>query len=232
MTILSALQSAAIRINGTRPAAVFASTDQFEIELAELANEVAQDIAKSYDWQALTRIHTLTGDGTTTDFALPPDYDRMPHKSDFLDMETFAWGYGRINDVNEWLVLTRDDYTVNPGAWILFNNLFQFIPAPAAASTTKFPYITKNIVTDDALVGKTAFTDDNDSFVLPERLLSLGVIWRWREMKGLDATTEQGTFEKAFNEYSGRDKGARILFEGTQRFPANVTTAYPAPLGA
>lgn len=231
MTVLSALQSAAIRLNGTRPASVFASTDQFEMELAALSNEVAQDIAKSHDWQALYRIATLTGDGTTTDFSLPSDYDRMPINADFLDMTTFGWGYTRIKDVNEWLLLTRDNYTVNPGAWILFGNLLQFIPAPASG-TTKFPYISANIAQSVAQAPKAEFDTDTDTFVLPERLLTLGVIWRWREMKKLDASTEQASFEKAFNEYAGRDKGARILFEGLKRTPGAITTAYPYSLGA
>lgn len=232
MTVLSALQSAAIRLNGTRPAVVFASTDQFEMELAALSTEVGQDIAKSHDWQALYRIHTLTGDGATKDFSLPSDYDRMPLNADFLDMTTFGWGYIRIHDVDEWLTLTRDNYTVNPGAWILFGNLLQFIPAPASATSIKFPYISKNMAVDVSLSTKADFTADTDSFALPERLLTLGVIWRWREMKKLDATTEQASFEKAFNEYSGRDKGARILFEGLKRSPGSVTTAYPYSLGA
>jgi len=232
MSVLSALQSAALRLNGTRPVTIFAATDTFEMELADLANEVAQDIAKSHDWQVLTKVATFTGDGTTTDFALPTDYDRMLIKSDLIDTASFAWGYTRINDVNEWLLLTQEGFTATPGSWILFGNLFQFVPAPVSASSTKFPYISKNIVTPSNGTVETRFIYDADEFKLSERLLTLGVIWRWREQKKLDVSSEQVAFEKAFNEIAGRDKGSRILFTGPSRFPGNVTTAYPGALGA
>lgn len=232
MTVLSALQSAALRLNGTRPSTIFSATDTFEMELADLANEVAQDIAKSHDWQVLTKVATFTGDGTTTDFAPPTDYDRMLIKSDLIDTASFAWGYSRIRDVNEWLLLTQEGFEATPGSWILFGGLFQFVPAPAAASTTKFPYISKNIVTPSQGTDETQFIRDGDTFKLSERLLTLGVIWRWREQKKLDVTGEQAAFEKAFAEISGRDKGSRILFTGPARFPASVSNAYPGTLGA
>jgi len=202
------------------------------MELADLANEVAKDIAKSHDWQALTKVATFTGDGTTTDFSPPSDYDRMMIRSDLLDTASFAWGYSRIRDVNEWLLLTQEGLEATPGSWIFFGNLFQFVPAPAASSTTKFPYISNGIVTPSSGKDEIQFLRDDDAFKLPERLLTLGVIWRWREQKKLDAATEQAAFEKAFNEYAGRDKGSRILFEGPARFPATVTTAFPGTLGA
>jgi hypothetical protein len=155
----------------------------------------------------------------------------MMIRSDLLDTASFAWGYTRIRDVNEWLRPTQAGFTATPGSWILFGDLFQFVPAPAASST-KFPYISKNIVTPSQGANETQFVYDADVFKLSERLLTLGVIWRWREQKKLDVTGEQAAFEKAFNEISGRDKGSRILFEGPARFPATVTSAFPGTLGA
>ncbi len=82
MTILTALQSAAVRLVGTRPASIFSSTDQTELELADLANEVATDIMKGHPWRALTKIHEMAGDGVATSFPLPDDYDRMKRSYD------------------------------------------------------------------------------------------------------------------------------------------------------
>lgn len=231
MTVLSACQSAGIRLIGQKPLSIFSATDQFALEMADLATEVARDIAKSNDWQALTKLHTITGDGTTTAFPLPTDYDRMLIHANVIDTNNFAWGYSRITDINDWIWVTERELQALPGSWILFDNQFQFVPAPASGATAMFPYISKNVVTIETTgEGSTTFTADADTFNLSERLLTLGLIWRWREQKRLDYGADQANFEKAFAELAGRDKGSRIFRTGPLRFPASLS--YPYPLGS
>src|SRR3546814_14673647 len=54
-------------------------------------------------------------------------------------------------------------------------------------------------------------SDLSDTFLLPERLLTLGLVWRWRENKNLDATGDQEAFIKALDEYAAKDKGSRVI---------------------
>src|SRR3546814_4966915 len=70
MAILTALQSAAIRLIGRKPSTVYGASGTFEMEIADLANEVAQDVAKYQDWQALVRVANITGNGEVEEFAL------------------------------------------------------------------------------------------------------------------------------------------------------------------
>jgi len=228
MTVLQACASAAMRLVSQRPSTIFYSTDTFEMELQDLVNEVAADIAKSADWQALIRIATLTGDGVTTAFDLPSDYARMLIKSDFIDSNNFAWGYSRIHDINEFLALQS---AALPGNWILYGNQLHFTPVPASGSSTQFPYIDENYATDTNGTPKAAFTVDNDIFRLNERLLTLGLVWRWRQNKKLSYGEDEAAFSKAFAELSGRDRGSRIFATGPSRFPGNVSMAYPWQLG-
>lgn len=233
MTVLSAFQSAAVRLVGRKPDTLFSATDTFALEMQGLANEVAEDIAKSHDWQTLIKVNTITGDGTTVAFDLPSDYARMLIKSDILDTQSFAWGYTRVLDINEFLWIRGEGLLALPGSWILYGNQFQFQPAPASAATAEFPYIDKNYA--QATGGgayKAAFDADSDVFRLPERLLRLGLIWRWRQNKRLDYGEDEAAFVKAFNEETGRDKGSRIFRTGPTRFPANVSLSYPNPLGS
>jgi hypothetical protein len=69
MTVLSAVQDAcklpSVNIYPA-PTALFASTDQQEVQLCALANECAQFIAKAHDWRKLTTLKTQAGDGSTT----------------------------------------------------------------------------------------------------------------------------------------------------------------------
>lgn len=232
MTVLSACQSAAIRLVGQRPSSIFAADDQFALEMQDLANEVSTDIAKSHDWQAFTALHTIIGDGVTTAFPLPDDYARMLIHADIIDTNNFAWGYSRITDINDWIWITERELQALPGSWILFGNQFQFVPAPADNAEAVFPYIVKNIVLSSGGTPKALFTQDTDTYRLSERLLTLGLVWRWREQKRLDYGADQANFEKAFNEEAGRDKGSRIFRTGPQRFPGDVSLAYPFPLGS
>ncbi|WP_030538366.1 hypothetical protein [Sphingobium sp. DC-2] len=225
MAILPALQSAALRLIGRKPTVFFGAAGNFEAEVCDWANEVAQDIAKYQDWQALQRVWTVTGDGSTTEFPLPPDYDRMLQNASLQDLQNWAWGYSGFTDINSFLFDQARGFTPYPGGWIIYGNQLRFSPAPQASGAT-FPYISNQIATAADTSPKSAFTSDTDSFVLPERLLTLGIVWRWRENKGLDATGDQEAFIKALDEYAAKDKGSQIQrFGGTRRIP-NTSLAY------
>lgn len=234
MTLLSAVQSAAIRCLGKKPSTVFSANDTESLQFQYLANEVAKDIAKSHDWQALVRTYIITGTGTDTEFPLPPDYDRMLLDGELYDNKNWAWGYIRIVNPSDWLQWKIYHWQlIVPGAWTILGNQFEFVPAPYEGAEASFVYISNGLVTGADGKAKTDFTKDDDTFVLDERLLTLGIIWKWREMEGMDSSQAQANFEKAFNEISSRDKGARIIAVGNNwasRF--DVRTAYPWPLGS
>lgn len=232
MTLLTACQSAAIRLVGRKPDTIFSATDPFSLEMQALSNEVAQDIAKSHDWQALVRTHLITPNGTDTTFPLPEDYDRMLLDSDIYEGSNWAWGYVHVTRPNDWLRMKVENFGwISPGAWTMQGGQFEFQPAPASETSAQFVYITKNIVTDASEDPSDAFTGDEDVFVLNERLLTLGLIWKWRELKRLEASTDEANFIKAFSEISGKDGGSKIIRKGGRRFCGNFRTAWPWPLG-
>lgn len=232
MPILAALQSAAIRLMGQRPTVFFGSSQQFEQEIADLANEVAADVMKSHDWQALTAVHTLTGDGVTDEFDLPADYDRQLTVTDVQDSDYWLWGYQHVADVNDFLFWQGRGFLPSPGAWIIYGGKMRFTPAPPDGQEAVFPYVSRNYARDTAtLQNKAAFTADTDQFLLPDRLLTLGLVWRWREQKKLDFSGDQEAFAKAISEYAGRDKGSVMLRRTScPRLPGTYP-AWPWELG-
>jgi hypothetical protein len=230
MAILSAMQSATIRLLGQKPGTFFGSSNVFETEIADLVNEVAADIAKYQDWQGLTHFATIAGDGSTTEFSLPDDYDRMLKTAEVQDVTTWAWGYCRILDLNEYIYLVNSGWGPFPGVWAMYNSGLHFTPAPTQTAT--YPYISKNWARDAATLElKAAFTSDTDTFLLPERLLTLGLVWRWRENKKLDASGDQEAFIKALDEYGSSDKGARVYRSNSRRRIPGVGVAWPWALG-
>lgn len=228
MAILAAMQSAAITLVGRKPANFFGSPEKFEIEIADLINEVAEDVARYQDWQGLQRVASITGDGVATAFDLPADYSRMLKDSDVASSNYRLWGFSRYDNVNDFLRDQASGFRAAPGGWIITAGQIKFNPAPTGVSS--YPYITSQWARDET-DAKGQFDADTDTFVLPERLLKLGLIWRWRENKKLDASGDQEAFVKALDEYAASDGGSRVYrYNGRRSFPG-THPAWPWALG-
>ena len=226
MTVLSVCQEAAIELSQTEPTTLFSTTDRFAKELRVQANKSAVAIMKAYDWQALTKRGTITGDGSETAFALPSDYDRMALKTNLASSSTNI-DLVKATDLDQWDYFQNHMSTTVPGYWMILGGQLQVSPAPSSGVVHSYYYISKNIAVGD----KPAFTADSDEFVLPERLLTLSIIWRWRASKRLEYAEDMQNFEIAMSEETARDKGSRILVVGRQRTPYDLRIAYPGNLG-
>lgn len=209
MTIQTVVTSASIRVIGSVPAAVFSSQAQVMIEMRDLVQDVAIEIAQAAEWRALTRIGTIAGGATVA--GLPVDYDRMLNGQGMQDTANWFWGYYAYRDVSEYMTAINGQVpTLDPGGWIILENTIRFWPATTGQA--QFPYISRFIVLDqDGVTRKTTFEADNDTFMLNERLLTLGLIWRYRAQKGLEYAEDMQTYSNELEQASNNDKGARIL---------------------
>ena len=208
MTVFTSIKAAALRTTGVAITNAFASTAQIAVEMTDLANEVATDILKSHDWRQLTKIAIVTPDGGEV-YGLPADYDRMVSAGGIEDAASWFWGYEPFTSVNQWLQFKSGSYAIiSPGGWIILENRLNFYPVPVGPA--QFPYISNLLVRSAANVPKSAFTADTDTFVLPERLLTLGLIWRWMAQKGLEYSEALATYEVALSQEQTRDRGARV----------------------
>lgn len=233
MTVLSACQSALVRLIGKRPSTVFSSQEQTVVEVADLVTEVATDIMKGHDWQALTKVYPITGDGFLTYFPLPQDYDRMVLAQGVSDANSWFWGYTQVPDLDTWLQIQNGFYlgVVAPGWWMLLENKFQFQPAPASGATASIPYIANTFARSSTGVPQSTFAADTDTFVLDERLLTLGLIWRWRAQKRLEYAEDLQTYEIALSQAQARDRGAVVIRSNGRRRVGNLGVAWPWTLG-
>lgn len=231
MTVLSACQDAAKEMGLTAPSSIYTSTDKFAIELGALANESVAYIGKQYDWRLFMTLKTFTGDGATTDFTLPTDYDRMPMTQVVFRSSTTRPMEG-VQDVNDWLERRLQNITAAIGEWIILGGTMQIYPVMASTDAAKFYYCSNKVVKDAGDVAKSSFTVDTDVFRLSERLLKLALKWRWRAMKKLDSADEQEEYEIAQAQEIARDKGARMIAVGQYRTPDGVELAYPGEISA
>lgn len=229
MTILSVCREAAVKLNQTQPTSIFSTTDPFATELALAANEAAEAILQAYEWQKLITLATLTGDGTSETFDLPDDYDRMPKKAKVHSLTWQNATFRQAADLDEWIYINDLDLTGTPGNWIIYGDQFRIFPAMSASETARFYYISNLVVAPASGSNKATFTADADTFRLSEKLLRLGIVWRWRANKRMEYSEDLSNFEIALGEEGGKDKGSKILTVGRVRTPEAVM-AYPGTI--
>lgn len=219
MTILAVFQQVAPVIGIPVPTAVMASTQRTHVQLAALANEMAARIAfdLNYDWSALKRIATLTGDAVAEGFDLPNDYRRMLKKSRIWPSSSPYATLTHYADTDTWLGLEVQNFNPIIGGWTIIGTQLHIKPVMATGATAKFYYLTTNIVKkqDNSLVD--AFTADEDRFVLDERLLRLGIIWQWKANNGMQYAEDLANFEDALASLIGADKGSTSIVVGRAR---------------
>lgn len=232
MSALSACQEAIARLVARRPASVFASDDEICVEIASLANEAATDIMKGHDWQALTKLKIITGDGVTAAFPMPDDYDRMVNGQ---DVHSGTWTYMRYENagtLDNWQDLNALLPAIPPGYWIILENQMNFLPTVSVGNDARYYYVSKQWARAASGTPKALFDRDDDTFALEDRLLTLALIWRWKSMKGMDYQEDIKSAEMALSEAMARDKGSRTIRKGG-RFSGvlNTRTAFPWSLG-
>lgn len=226
MSLLTVFQQACTSgIALEKPSAVYGSTTREHIELANIANEMAAMIAASHEWQILNKIATITGDGTTEDFSLPSDFDRMLDKSQ-LWSTSLETPLSPISDRDQWLELDIKSFDFVINAWIIYGGQIHIKPALSTGVQVKYWY-QSNLWGLNGATPISEFTADTNTFRIDERLLKLGIIWRWREMKGLPYAEDLATYERLLAKLAMRDKGSRIIRLGKAVLPRDTTVAYP-----
>lgn len=225
MTLLSVCQKVAKFVGMTVPSEVASSTDRDAVELLATVEEMAERITQGHDWQLLSRIHTLTGDGSEEDFDLPTDYTRMMVKSQ-LWSSSLETPLSPISDLDEWLGMDVQSFDFVVNAWTIYGGQIHIKPALATGVTAKFFY-QSNLVVRSGSSNVASFTNDADTYRLDENLLALGAIWKFRADKGLPYAEQMQDYEILLSRLVTKDKGSRILRLGMPNMPRDTKIAYP-----
>lgn len=230
MSVLSVARDASLKVGIERPEVLFASTDRTMLELQAGLNAAAEQIRDEYDWQALLKPATVTGDGALTAFPLPDDYYRMARKAELWNSTGPGW---RVAPVDPEAFLERSNWTLGvlDAYWSIFGGALNIAPARSISETIRYLYISKNIVRPASGPLKAEFTNDDDTFVLDERLLRLCFITNWKRDKGFDYASEQNEYEIALNYAQSADRGPRIRRDNGHRSFVGAVPAWPWELG-
>ena len=241
MTVQSVIREVCSFV-GVRPpnGSVFVSpyADRTAWEFVQLANEMAQRIAlDTRDWQALRQIATLGGTGAEAN-NLPANFHRLLKNSNIWRSSNTNAPMTFVSDPEDWLRGRLQPYTSPMGEWMIEGGQMYIRPALAAAvvgppavpaEMAQFYYLRNTCIRLNSGGFGTEFTNDADTFVLPERLLKLGMIWQWKAYKGATYAEDIANYEDALSLIAGNDKPSPIII-GRQPVSADAQVAYWGPV--
>jgi hypothetical protein len=215
---------AAILCGLSAPTSIVGSTDPNATILLALANQEGRELARRHDWQGITVDYTVTTLGAELQTDLPSDYDRfLPYPE--LWNRSSSQMYSGPTGVRLWGQIKGTGTTTgSPGWWRLNGDSLYITPAPTAGQTLAFFYISKNWVEAAAGGTKDHFTLDTDTALVPERLISLGIVWRYKQSKGFKYDEDLATYEREVERAASRDRGlGAIIPPVNNRSPVDRT---------
>lgn len=221
MSLLTIVQGASLRCGMATPVVAFSNPDPTVQQFVAYSQDAGDEYAERWTWRALKKPHTATpqqfvGDGTTVIFPMPSDWARLsPSVVLTSSIHPTLILYGPINE-DDLLRFKQLPLTPLPPVWRLFSDLtgnpqIEFYPAPALGEIISYVYGTKIWILDDDQNPQTNWTSDGCTSMIPERLIRLGTIWKWKKSKGLDYSEEFRLAEMSFDRLAGQEGTGRTV---------------------
>jgi hypothetical protein len=224
MTLLTLVQKTCRRINLNIPNSAYANADPQIQQIVELCNEEGQSSAERYPWQVLRAEGSFTTVATETQTTLStcaPGFKYLINNT-FFDRTLQREIRGPVSPT-EWQLLKAQQLTGPYYQYTVRGNSILFNPIPTAGESVYFEYISKNWVSNAAASNTdSTFSADDDYALLDEDIMLMGIIWRWKQVKGFE-------YGEDFNKYEARiaDAMARDGTKPTISMNGSNVDVYP-----
>jgi len=234
MSILSVLQLAMPLCGLPQPAQAVSSTDPTVIKFVSLAQDIGDELRERFFWRNLNIAGQITGDGTTTLFALPSDWALLsPGQRLFSNLYPTLPISGPVTNEQLAQMKASPSYPTRP-VWRIIGGTLEIWPALGSGEVVTFNYYSTNWVSNAAgLVRQPGFLLDSDFSMIDEIVLRRGLIYRWKESKGLDYSAALVSYQKSLDRSAGREDAERIVNMAARPldidgwFPGTVTYTGP-----
>lgn len=211
MTALSIVQNACAELSLDSPTALFSSTNELHIQMRNLLNREVKELARRHDWTVLQTEKTFTTVAAAVQTsAVPSDFDHIINDTMF-NRTTNRKVIGPLSAAEWQREQAGPIYTSVLDAARFRGGDILLTPTPTAGETVAYEYITNLVCTDSGGTGQTAYAADDDLSLLPESVMELGVIWRFKKSKGFDYAEEFNSYEVAVASAIARDGGRKRL---------------------
>lgn len=224
-TVAAALDRATRRLSLATPAAWIGGTAADVVQIRDdFLPETVEDLLRRVDWSdPVGKQATVTGTGAA-DYALPSDFIRVK-RDEFTVYESASVRRACVPVTSDgmWTHLQQ----IGTGAGTRYyrvkgyegNYEISFYPALETGDSVTVSYVSDKWVIDTGSNESNVFDAETDILLLHRRPIELGVMWRWREAKGLDFQTDWKKYELWVSSMANHANNLqRITFGGVKRF--------------
>ena len=216
MTLLTLCQAVADEVGVNRPGTIIGNPDRAARRLLTAANREGRELAKR-NWSILKREHTWTTVADQDVYDLPSDYESL--QADSAWDRTNYWNMRGGLTSREWQIrrnaiiattAVRKMYRVSRGA----NNSKQFFVDPKnvpGGQELLIEYRSNGWCQSNTGVIQTRWLADDDSGILDETLMELGVLWRYLMRTGSPYVEEYNEYVRVRKTMLAQDGPNRTL---------------------
>ncbi|CAB4141056.1 hypothetical protein UFOVP413_23 [uncultured Caudovirales phage] len=226
MALIDIARAVADQVGFDRPPNIINSNDITARQILAFANLEGINLSRAHNWTILCREHVFATVSGQAEYALPSDFDRLIDNT-WWDKANYESLRGPLNPA-EWQRKKNSifgqsqrqrDFRIRRGTGLLVNRFF-IDPVPSASGEQiVFEYVSNQWVRDtDGATLRNKWGQDSDVPLLDENLISMGVVWRFKESKGLPYATQVAEYENERRQAMGRDGSAPILDMNPSRY--------------
>ncbi len=194
MSLLTIIANVCRRIGQPVPNVVYTATDPSVTQLLSFANEEGTELSKMGDWRALRKQKEFTTLAQEVQTGMvPTDLDTWIDET-FWNRSSRRPIYGPVSP-QQWQAWKAFgtfpvmDVFYLRGADILVQ------PVPPAGETYAFEYMSNGWCQSVGNVAQSEWLADTDTGVLSERLMTLGILWRYKQARGLSFDDDYQLYE-------------------------------------
>lgn len=219
MTLLTIIQDAATKCGfqpGFVPAAA-GSSDQNIEQLVLFSQETGRELMERANWVNLDTAGTVTGDGVSTLFQLPQDWqrfspsDKSPSGALVSNSNGLLTLYGPINTEDLNILKAYPASTVRP-VWRIIGGALEIWPALALGELVTFNYYSSFWIMNAArTVSRARWVADDDFALINEDTITKGTTWRWKQSKGLEYAEDFRAYETSFARNAAQQMTERVI---------------------
>lgn len=212
MSLLTLIQDAAILVGIDEPSAVASSSEAEIKQLRVISQQEGDELSRSHDWRKLKVQASITGDGVSEYWDLPDDWDRQQAGDNLWQQDSPHLPLiGPITD-EEMLALKASTSEPSRPAWRYFGDQIQIWPILDSGEVIRMEYRSSHwIISSDGDTVRNRWVADTDTALIPERIMTLGIVWRWKAYKGLDYAQSFQTYQMERMKAARVDGGFRTL---------------------
>jgi hypothetical protein len=205
MTLKEALDRVLAEAGFLQLSSYASNTDAEAQQLVALANREANRLSK-HPWNKLRKTWALSMTSATS-YALPADYRQFVPDTAWSETDrgefpvtSEVWSYYNARGIDSGLLLRM---RLTDGEMQIQN--------PDNGQVVNLEYISKYPIEDAAEAAKERFTADTDVWLLDDDLLTQGILWRFRQVKGLDWQVDFQEYRSMYNRERASDGGSRTV---------------------